>query len=156
VIESVGHSTQWNSKRTPDDGHIQAKHVVKVIRRKRKWVSCIVDGGIVCDKYINATGCLHTILLWHIDPLLGNDQEQTMRRWLLLGTGLHATMEVLLEVVFSMWSALRLNHTTDQVQFNPCGCGVEYLHRDPESRRRRRKGKSQIWDSKIQPQVPRD
>jgi hypothetical protein len=32
---------------------------------------------------------------------------------------------------------------------NPCGGGVEYLHRDPASRRRQRKGKSQIWDSKI-------
>jgi hypothetical protein len=38
----------------------------------------------------------------------------------------------------------------------PCGGGVEYLHRDPASRRRRRKGKSQIWDSKIRSQVPRD
>jgi hypothetical protein len=38
----------------------------------------------------------------------------------------------------------------------PCGGGVEYLHRDPASRRRRRKGKSQIWDSKIWSQVPRD
>jgi hypothetical protein len=27
---------------------------------------------------------------------------------------------------------------------DPCGGGVEYLHRDPASRRRRRKGKSQI------------
>jgi hypothetical protein len=26
---------------------------------------------------------------------------------------------------------------------HPCGVGVEYLHRDPASRRRRRKGKSQ-------------
>jgi hypothetical protein len=26
----------------------------------------------------------------------------------------------------------------------PCGGGVEYLHRDPASRKRRRKGKSQI------------
>jgi hypothetical protein len=38
----------------------------------------------------------------------------------------------------------------------PCGGGVEYLHRDPASRRRRRKGKSQIGDSKIRSQVPRD
>jgi hypothetical protein len=35
----------------------------------------------------------------------------------------------------------------------PCGGGVEYLHRDPASLRRRRKGKSQIWDSKIWPWV---
>jgi hypothetical protein len=27
--------------------------------------------------------------------------------------------------------------------YDPCGGGVEYLHRDPASRRRRRKGKSQ-------------
>jgi hypothetical protein len=27
---------------------------------------------------------------------------------------------------------------------NPCGGGVEYLHRDPASRKRRRNGKSQI------------
>jgi hypothetical protein len=39
---------------------------------------------------------------------------------------------------------------------HPCGGGVEYLHRDPASRRRRRKGKSQIWDSVIRSQVPRD
>jgi hypothetical protein len=42
------------------------------------------------------------------------------------------------------------------VSQNPCGGRVEYLHRDPASRRRRRKGKSQIWDSKIWSQVPRD
>jgi hypothetical protein len=39
---------------------------------------------------------------------------------------------------------------------NPCGGGVEYLHRDPASRRRRRKGKSQNWDSKILSRDPRD
>jgi hypothetical protein len=38
---------------------------------------------------------------------------------------------------------------------HPCGGGVEYLHRDPASRRRRRKGKSQICDSKIRSQVPK-
>jgi hypothetical protein len=38
----------------------------------------------------------------------------------------------------------------------PCRGGVEYLHRDPASRRRWRKGKSQIWDNKIWSRVPRD
>jgi hypothetical protein len=38
-------------------------------------------------------------------------------------------------------------------KYNPCGGGVEYLHRDPASRRRRRKGKSRIWDNKIWPRV---
>jgi hypothetical protein len=41
-------------------------------------------------------------------------------------------------------------------EVNPCGGGVEYLHRDPASRRRRRKGMSQIWESKIWSQVPKD
>jgi hypothetical protein len=44
----------------------------------------------------------------------------------------------------------------DQNQALPCGGGVEYLHRDPASRRRRRKRESQIWDSKIRSLVPRD
>jgi hypothetical protein len=39
---------------------------------------------------------------------------------------------------------------------SPCGGGVEYLHRDPASRRRRQKGKSHIWDSIIWSQAPRD
>jgi hypothetical protein len=39
---------------------------------------------------------------------------------------------------------------------NPCGGGVEYLHRHPASRRRRRIGKSQFRDSKIRSQVPMD
>jgi hypothetical protein len=39
---------------------------------------------------------------------------------------------------------------------SPCGGGVEYLHRDPASRKRRRKGKSQNWDSKIWSRDPRD
>jgi hypothetical protein len=37
----------------------------------------------------------------------------------------------------------------------PCGGGVEYLHRDPVSRRRRRNGKSQIWDGKMWSRVQR-
>jgi hypothetical protein len=43
--------------------------------------------------------------------------------------------------------------TSDEV---PCGGGFEYLHRDPASRRRRRKGNSQIGDSKMWSRVPRD
>jgi hypothetical protein len=88
-------------------------------------------------------------------------------------------MEELLEVVFSVWSMLRtynkgqlpmgldtktywltvsrnVTFTWLAVSQYPCGGGVEYLHRDPASRRRRQKGKSQIWDSKIGSQVPRD
>jgi hypothetical protein len=38
----------------------------------------------------------------------------------------------------------------------PSGGGVEYFHRSPVSHRRRRKGKSRIWDTKIWWRVPRD
>jgi hypothetical protein len=40
--------------------------------------------------------------------------------------------------------------------FERCGGGVEYYHRSSASRKRRRKGKSRIWDSKIWSRVPRD
>jgi hypothetical protein len=48
-----------------------------------------------------------------------------------------------------LWARIRHESTL-------CGGGVEYLHRDPASRRRRWKGKSQIWDSKIWLRVQRD
>jgi hypothetical protein len=41
-----------------------------------------------------------------------------------------------------------LGDSGGHLQSHLCGSGVEYLHRDPASRKRRRKGKSQIWDSK--------
>jgi hypothetical protein len=49
-------------------------------------------------------------------------------------------------------------HTQTQTDpvLHPCGGGFEYLQCDPASRRRRRKGKSQIWDSKIWSRVSRD
>jgi hypothetical protein len=54
--------------------------------------------------------------------------------------------------IFCAWSVLRLyNEAVKTVMFavHPCGGGVEYLHRDPESSSRRRKEKAQIWNSKI-------
>jgi hypothetical protein len=49
-----------------------------------------------------------------------------------------------------------VSNTTGQDTSDPCGGGVEYLHCDPASRRRRRKGKFQFWNSKIWSRVPRD
>jgi hypothetical protein len=37
-----------------------------------------------------------------------------------------------------------------------CRGGVEYLHRGPARRKRRRKWKSRIWDSKLWSRVPRN
>jgi hypothetical protein len=58
------------------------------------------------------------IILWHIDPLLGNDRETNKRKRLLYGSGPRPTTEVMLEAVFSMWSAPRLYHATDRDQFS--------------------------------------
>jgi hypothetical protein len=71
-------------------------------------------------------------ILWHIDTLLGNDCEtnettaiarQQLRKYAtglepLLGSSPRATMEVLLEAVFSTWSSPRLCHSIDRVQFS--------------------------------------
>jgi hypothetical protein len=70
--------------------------------------------------------------LWHTDPLLGNDREtnettaiarQQLHKYgkvlePLLRSGPRATMEVLLEALFSMWVAPRLYHSTDLVHFS--------------------------------------
>jgi hypothetical protein len=48
------------------------------------------------------------------------------------------------------------NYSAITICTSPYGGGIEYLHRDPASRRRRRKGKSQMWDSKIWSRDPRD
>jgi hypothetical protein len=50
-----------------------------------------------------------------------------MRQQLLLGSGPQATMEVLLEEVFSMCSALRLYHTTNRVQLVSAVQSVELV-----------------------------
>jgi hypothetical protein len=54
------------------------------------------------------------------------------------------------------WSVPRLYKRVESEAKKPFGGGVEYLHRDPASSRRRRKRKSQIWDSKIWSRVRRD
>jgi hypothetical protein len=71
---------------------------------------------------------------------------------------MHATIENVLEEMFSTWSApcLGLDNGLMYTHFFPSGGGVEYLHRIPASRRRRRKAKSRIWESKIWSRVQRD
>jgi hypothetical protein len=65
---------------------------------------------------------------------------------------------IIMETVFSMWFMPKCYKQGSLKQRDSplCGGGVEYLHRDPASHRRRRKGKSQIWDSKIRSRFPRD
>jgi hypothetical protein len=59
-------------------------------------------------------------------------------------------MGALLQDGLADWTVGRnITLTLTLADWYPCGGAFEYLHRDPASRRRRRKGKSQIWDSKI-------
>jgi hypothetical protein len=82
----------------------------------------------VSSLYIVSDG---RIIVWHTDPLLCNDREtnndttvivrQQLCKYatvleLLLGSGPRSKMEVLLEAVFSMWSAPKLCHSTDLVE----------------------------------------
>jgi hypothetical protein len=109
------------------------------------------------------------IILWRIDPLLGNDSICTFQRTrnnrscvlyepchnALFGntTMLHKRRWCFL------WSPTRgykMNVYSWGMNSYPCGGGVEYFHRDPASRRRRRKWRSQIWDIKVWSGVPRE
>jgi hypothetical protein len=100
--------------------------------------------------------CDAGLIYCHIYPLIGNDREtnnektaiarKQIRKYatvleLLLGSGSPEILEVLLEAMFSMYrsEAISLYRRVD----DQCVRGVEYLHRDPASRRRRRKWKSQ-------------
>jgi hypothetical protein len=57
-------------------------------------------------------------------------------------TDTHAKIEVLFETVFSARSVQR-GYKEDSESI-PCGGGIEYLHRNPARRRKRRVGKSGI------------
>jgi hypothetical protein len=65
------------------------------------------------------------------------------------------TEQAEMEETFSVGSDQWI-YKEDLAESSLCGGGVEYLHRDPASRKRRRRGKSQIWDSKVWLRVQRD
>jgi hypothetical protein len=58
-------------------------------------------------------------------PVARQQLQKQTRQWPLLGSDPQATMEVLLEAAFSMWSAPRLYHATDPVQLVRQCSGVE-------------------------------
>jgi hypothetical protein len=82
---------------------------------------------------------------------------QRLRKHVPAVTNTHAIIKLLLETGFSVCGPCRnvKTRTAGAMSSSPCGGGIEYLHRDPASRRRW-KGKSRIWDSKIWPRVLRD
>jgi hypothetical protein len=72
--------------------------------------------------------------------------RKRINKYVPVATNTHTTVEFLLKTVFYTWSVQRgyeEDNWGDTVR-PPFGGGVEYLHRDPGSRRRRQKGKSQI------------
>jgi hypothetical protein len=83
-------------------------------------------------------------ILWHIVPFLRNIRETktpaVARLWPERNNGNTVGSGVFYVVRFE---AISLDRQSS-VQFIPCGGGVEYVHRSPASRRRRRKWKSQI------------
>jgi hypothetical protein len=46
-------TVKFFGKRTPDDDRVRPKHVVKVKRRRRKKISCIVDGNDIVWKSLD-------------------------------------------------------------------------------------------------------
>jgi hypothetical protein len=79
----------------------------------------------------------------YTQPLLNNASQTNMFPW--------KRQEYNNQQYFLLGLCQLERHASD-----PCGGGFEYLHRDSSSRRRRRKGKSQIWESKIWSRVKRD
>jgi hypothetical protein len=77
---------------------------------------------------------------------------QSARRPLLGNRSVNTPLQQYGEDIFSLWSVPSgyLEDIWGEVsgiefsEFNPCGGWVEYLHRDPASRKRRRNWKSQI------------
>jgi hypothetical protein len=111
--------------------------------------------------------CLYVYILWRLYPLLSNGSAYTFQRthnngcYVLCGqcysSLLGNTTILTTEEMFSIRSVPRLyNESLFVARYIPCGGWVEFLHRSSASRRRRRKGKSRIWDSKIWSRVPRD
>jgi hypothetical protein len=100
-------------------------------------------------------------ILQHTDPLPGNDREtnnettavamQRAARNNESTVGIGVSYVVRSEAIsrdrrnlVQFCSALLCSALGQFGRRLPCGGGFEYLHRDPASRRRRRKGKSQI------------
>jgi hypothetical protein len=103
-----------------------------------------------------------TKILWRVDLLLGGDAAYvcavTSHNKRTSDPG-RCFMYIRAEAVFSVHRGPCRGYIRETAWRNsriPCGGGVEYLHCSPASRRRRQKGKSGIWGSKIWSRVPWD
>jgi hypothetical protein len=98
-------------------------------------------------------GCFHLgirNIMWYIDPLQDNNRERSSyitavaKQWpRKQACYVGKTCAAIEEGCFLCDPCRDIISKTVKSEFSPpCGGGVEYLHRDPASRRRRRKGKS--------------
>jgi hypothetical protein len=121
----------------------------------------IVSGTLNCIAWHSLVRVI-SIMMWHVDPLLANESANTLPwRWILGNQPVMGNVSV--DTGYGWWTVFSVGPSRCYIRGNPdgvvgipCGGEVEYLHRSPASRKRRRKGKSEIWDSKMWSRSPRD
>jgi hypothetical protein len=111
--------------------------------------------------------CTILSILWHADPLPGNDREATnyttavaklrLRKQAYFQENNCIAKKCKCFLCTPCREVIRIKNLFIHIESPPppCGGGVEYLHRSPASRRRRGKKKSGIWDSNIWSRVAR-
>jgi hypothetical protein len=86
-------------------------------------------------------------ILWHIDSLA---KRRLCKPRQLIGNAWNIQTRNNRRTVFSIWSVPKGYEQGTKlvlIYLIPCGGGIEYLHRSPASRRRRRKRKSRICEA---------
>jgi hypothetical protein len=93
------------------------------------------------------------LLIWFNDLTYTWRKVPFMKWFSICTTSRNSKFQWLFVAVMNILVTSHTHSTTSVPRPSPCGGGVEYLHRDLASRRRRRKGESRIWDSKLWPRV---
>jgi hypothetical protein len=119
------------------------------------------NGEVGMDFRCRATACWNRFCCKHAFPW----QREIGRSWTMVrltsipvATDTQITTDGHFQgVFFFRYAPSYKSELIRQFSQNPiCGGGFEYLHSRPASRRRRRIGKSRIWESKIWSRVSRD
>jgi hypothetical protein len=111
-LESNHHENRAMGK----EGKTDHRHHNHSSREKKKW-------WYTCRLF--RANSLEEGAVWHIYPFVSNDHETNNETMAVARKQPKHNSEVLLIALFSIWSALRLCHGTNQVQFSECSA-VEY------------------------------